>query len=146
LGGSIALMTQEVLRRGTEDIDVVDEVPPEIRTEYELLDRLARRFGLQVTHIQSHYLPAGWERRLHSLGRFDQLIVHLVDFYDIFVGKRFSSREKDLDDLRLLREHLDNARVEDQFRQSTELLMAEPNLAKDAARNWYLLYGQPLPA
>ena len=146
VGGSIALMMQEVLRRSTEDIDVVDEVPPEIRTEYELLDRLARRFGLQVTHFQSRYLPAGWEHRLHSLGKFDQLTVHLVDVYDIFVGKLFSAREKDLDDLRHLRGELDKERIVRRIADSAQLLLAEPNLATDAIRNWKILYSEALPA
>ena len=145
VGGSISLMMQNVLRRGTEDMDVVDEVPAEIRSEHELLHRLAKRFGLQVTHFQSHYLPSGWNRRLHSLGKFGQLTVFLVDVYDIFVGKLFSQREKDLDDLRIMRGQLDRNRIEARFRDAAGLLMAEPELAKDAARSWSILYGEPLP-
>jgi hypothetical protein len=146
VGGSIALMLQNVLRRGTEDIDVVDEVPIEIRAQHELLHRLAKRFGLQVTHFQSHYLPSGWNGRLHSLGVFGRLTVHLVDVYDIFVGKLFSKREKDSDDLRILRGQLDRARIETRLRDSAGLLMAEPELAKDAARSWHILYGDALPS
>jgi len=146
VGGSIALMLQNALRRGTEDVVFVDEVPIEIRGQHELLHRLAKRFGLQVTHFQSHYLPSSWDRRLHSLGKFGQLTVHLIDVYDIFVGKLFSKREKDLDDLRSLRGLLDRSRIETRLRDSAGLLMAEPALAQDAAKSWYILYADPLPS
>jgi hypothetical protein len=89
--------------------------------------------------------PGGSERRLHSLGKFDQLTVHLVDVYDIFVGKLFSAREKDLDDLRQLREELDKERIFRRIADSAQLLLAEANLATDAIRNWKILYGEELP-
>src|SRR5262245_32121923 len=40
IGGSASLILQGFLSRQTEDIDVVDEVPQEIRDEHGLLDRL----------------------------------------------------------------------------------------------------------
>jgi hypothetical protein len=57
IGGSTALILGANLSRRTEDIDVVDEVPVEIREQHALLDGLARRYGLRITHFQSHYLP-----------------------------------------------------------------------------------------
>src|SRR6185312_1542792 len=60
IGGSIALILSGQLSRATEDVDVVDEVPAQIRSEHQLLDQLASRYGLRLTHFQSHYLPDGW--------------------------------------------------------------------------------------
>src|SRR5687768_16175766 len=98
----MALILGERLTRRTEDIDVVDELPEVVRAERELLDGFTARYGLRVAHFQSHYLPMGWEARVRSLGRFGQLDVFLVDELDIAVGKLFSAREKDRDDLRVL--------------------------------------------
>src|SRR5205807_9083973 len=46
VGGSIALILPGYLARHTEDIDVVDEVPAEIRAHPELLAQLKKRYGL----------------------------------------------------------------------------------------------------
>ena len=146
VGGSIALILDGKLSRRTEDIDVVDEVPPEVRLEHELLARLASRYGLSVTHFQSHYLPSGWAERLHWVGEFGRLTVFLVDPYDIFVGKLFSAREKDLDDLRELAPQLDKEMIVRRLRDSAKLLRAEKKLAEEAARNWYVVYGEALPS
>ena len=59
-----------LLERRTDDIDVEDEVPSEIRSRHDLLDQLAKSYGLRLTHFQSHYLPEGWQSRLHLLGVF----------------------------------------------------------------------------
>ena len=103
IGGSTALILNGLLRRGTDYIDVVNEVPALFRTNHDLLNGLATRHGLMLTHFQSHYLPAGYEQRLHYLDRFGDLDVYLIDPLDIFIGKLFSRREKDLDDLRMLK-------------------------------------------
>lgn len=145
VGGSIALIVSGQLQRGTEDIAVVDEVPVEIRNNHQLLDELATRFGIRMTHFQSHYLPSGWESRLHSLGRFGQLDVDLVDTYDIFVGKLFSARTKDQDDLRMLARQLDKSQIAQRLGDSGARLVSEASLKSHATRNWYVLYGEPLP-
>ena len=58
VAGSCALILPGFLDRGTNDIDIVDEVPKEIREEYSLLDELER-----VLHLA---LPRGvadvWHR------------------------------------------------------------------------------------
>jgi hypothetical protein len=59
IGGAIALILAHRLARHTEDVDVVDEVPAGIRGQHELLTRLAQRYGLHLTHFQSHYRPGG---------------------------------------------------------------------------------------
>jgi hypothetical protein len=145
VGGSIALILPGYLSRATQDIDVVDEVPAEVRKERELLDELAQRYRLHLTHFQSHYLPSGWENRLHSLGAFGNLHVFTVDAYDVFLSKLFSKRAKDLDDLRELSTALDRETTRRRFQATTAALMAEPLLRQCAEKNWYILYGEPLP-
>jgi hypothetical protein len=144
VGGAIALILDNKISRATEDIDLVDEVPPELRGRHELLESLARRYGLHLTHFQSHFLPTGWQLRVHSLGRFGQLDVFLVDALDIFAGKLFSAREKDLDDLRGLAIQLDRSVARRRVFESGQRLMADPGLAEQAAKNWYILYGETL--
>ena len=94
IGRSIALILPRYIVRRTDDIDVVDEVPAELRKQHDVLGDLATRFGLRLTHFQSHYLPDGWDQRIHSIGTFDKLHAFRVDAYDVFVGKLFSGRNK----------------------------------------------------
>jgi len=145
VGGSAALITLGRLSRHTDDIDVVNEVPAEIRNEHELLDRLSKRYGLYLAHFQSHYLPQRWEQRVQSLGVFGRLEVFLVDAYDIAVGKLFSAREKDRDDLRMLAGQLDKSQLVARFLTDGQVLATEPHLRDAAAANWYVVYGEPLP-
>jgi Nucleotidyltransferase of unknown function (DUF6036) len=145
IGGSIALILANALVRRTEDIDVVDEVPAEIRGQHELLDNLAKRYGLHLTHFQSHYLPSGWEDRLQSLGTFGKLDVFLIDPCDIFLGKLFSIREKDRDDLRAMQRLFDKTELIERLRTTTATLRQEPNLREAAAKNWYILFGDAFP-
>jgi hypothetical protein len=56
-----------------------------------------------------------------------------------------SARRKDLDDVRMLARQLDKPRIETRLRESGTSLLGEPKLAANAARNWYILYGEPLP-
>jgi hypothetical protein len=144
IGGSIALILSGHLSRMTEDIDVVDEIPPELRSQHELLDETAARYHLRLTHFQSHFLPAGWEARLRSLGRFGQLDVFLIDPCDIFVSKLFSARAKDLDDLRILSSQVEKGAASERVHHSAKAMLAEADLAENARRNWYVLYGESL--
>lgn len=145
VGGSIALILDGRLSRRTEDIDIVDEVPAAIRLRYDLLSELASRYHLRIAHFQSHFLPAGWNQRLHSFGIFGRLAVFLVDPYDIFVGKLFSIRTKDLDDLRELAVTLDRAKIEHRLKDSGQDLMGEQQLAAAAEKNWYIVFGDRFP-
>src|SRR5215475_8654486 len=63
VGGSIAFILPELLVRNTEDVDVVDEVPKDLREKYDVLEGLQNRYGLNLTHFQQHYLPSGWANR-----------------------------------------------------------------------------------
>lgn len=145
VGGSSALILRGLLSRATDDVDVVDEIPHALRAEHALLDGMVLRYGLRLTHFQSHYLPAGWSARVESLGRFGQLDVFLVHPVDIFVGKLFSKRTKDRDDLRMLCTLLDRHAIISRLRTSTAALQADPGLRADAQNNWYILFGEDLP-
>lgn len=143
IGGSIAAILSGLLSRRTEDIDVPDEVPAEIRKLGKQLEELARRYGLRVTHFQSHYLPEGWQNRLHWFNDFGNLNVYLVDPYDLFVGKLFSKREKDRDDLRVLSRSLEKEKIRERVREA-ESLKSEEDLIRAAENNWYIVYGEKL--
>jgi hypothetical protein len=145
IGGSGALILAGLLRRNTEDLDAVNEIPVALREEHELLNSLATRYGLRLAHFQSHYLPKGWDQRLRSVGRFGGLDIYLVDEYDILLGKLFSSRDKDLDDLRMLLPCLDRTTAVNRLRECCESFLAEPTLRANAERNWYIVFGDRLP-
>jgi hypothetical protein len=146
VGGSVALIMSGYLSRATTDIDVVDEVPAELRSQRVLLDELNKRYRLQLTHFQSHYLPTGWEGRLHYLGMFGQLQVYTVDVYDMFLCKLFSKRTKDLDDLRFMLPEVDKGTLVRQLHATTQALQKDPFLRQQAEKNWYVLFGEALPS
>jgi hypothetical protein len=145
VGGSIALILPGYLSRPTEDVDVVDEVPAELRSQRELLNQLEERFDLQLAHFQSHYLPMGWQERVHSLESFGLLQVYLVDVHDVFLSKLFSIRIKDRDDLRMLKPQLDKETLVRRLKETTSSMLAAPSLRQRAVDNWYILYGEALP-
>ena len=110
VGGSVALMLSGLLSRQTDDVDVVNEIPAELRAKHDVLEQLVERFGLKLAHFQSHYLPRGWQRRHRSFQVFGELDVRLVDLYDVMLSKLASSRDKDLDDLRAINPQIDRER------------------------------------
>lgn len=146
IGGAIALILTGPLARSTEDIDVVDEVPAEIRKESELLDELRSRYGLRLTHFQSHDLPPGWNDRIGFPQDFGNISVRLVDPLDVFLGKLTSTRPKDLDDLRILKGGLDRDLLNDRLRRTRDRLLADDDLHAQATKNWYILFGEELPS
>src|SRR5262249_50726569 len=85
IGGSIALMLLNLLSRRTEDVDIVDEVPAEIRTQHKLIADLKARYGLEPAHFQQHYLPSGWNSRLHYFDSYGDMRLYLVDPYDVLL-------------------------------------------------------------
>lgn len=144
IGGSSALILKDLLARNTEDIDIVDEVPEPIRELHEWRAKAKKRFGLFVAHFQSHYLPQGWEKRVHSLGSYGKLEAYVVDPIDIFVRKLFSKREKDLDDIRALVGYLPRAGIDERL-SSAKALRSDPERELQAGRNYYILFGQEPP-
>ena len=146
IGGSSALIVSLGLIRRTEDIDVVNELPIEIRSKHDMLKNLTTRFGLQLTHFQSRYLPSGWEARVRSLGGFGELEVVLVDELDVLVSKLTSKRDKDRDDLRAMARKIEKVALAHRLLTAGSALLAEPDLRANATKNWYIVYGEPLPA
>lgn len=145
VGGSIALILTGYLSRATADLDVVDKVPDAVRAERDLLEELKKRYSLLLTHFQSHYLPSGWEERVHDLGSFGVLTIYVVDVYDIFLGKLFSARTKDLDDLRAIKPKVEKSQLTKQLQSTAGALLKEPSLRQNAEKNWYILFGEKIP-
>jgi hypothetical protein len=127
-------------------LHVVNEIPATVRSEHELLDTLASSYGLRLAHFQSHYLPDGWHDRLRSVGKFGKLGVFLIEPADIVIGKFFSGRQKDRDDLRLLVGSLDKEMLVDRLIKSGQRLLSEPKLRSQAEMNWWIVFGAHLPA
>ncbi|MBI3822011.1 MAG: hypothetical protein HY289_04940 [Planctomycetes bacterium] len=145
VGGAIALILPQMIVRYTEDIDVVDEVPRELRNEHDALDNLQKRYGLHLGHFQQHYLPTGWADRLHYYDSFDDLHVYLVDHYDVFLSKLTSIREKDFDDMRVLKPQLDKAVLAQRLKDTMQSAFASKDLKERAQNNWKTLFGEDLP-
>jgi Nucleotidyltransferase of unknown function (DUF6036) len=144
MGGAASLVLRGLLSRATEDVDVVDEVPAEIRDEREILQELSARYGLRMTHFQSHYLPRDWESRTIDFGTFGKIRVRLVDALDIIAGKVYSARPKDLDDFRVLSLNLNKEELRKRvFQGSSSLISSEKN-RRQAITNWYIVYGDDL--
>ena len=70
----------------------------------------------------------------------------LVDVVDVWLSKLFSAREKDRDDLRLVARRLDKSALAERLKESCAGLLAEPDLRRHAVDNWYIVYGEVLPA
>lgn len=144
VGGSTSLVLGGLLSRQTDDVDVVDEVPPDIRDQHEMLSELASAYGLSLTHFQSHYLPDGWQHRVRSLGQYGQLNIFLVDIYDVLASKLTSARRKDRDDLRAASGLVDKNRLAERLTSSGQTLLADAKSAENARSNWYIVYGETL--
>ncbi len=145
VGGSVALILAGTLSRQTEDIDVVDEVPSEIRSQPEVLDELKALHRLELAHFQRHYLAMGWEHRVHYYDMFDQLQVYLLDPYDVVLSKLFSARLKDRQDLKELAPQLDKERLTRLLKDTCQSMLAAPGLREKAEHNWYVFFGEALP-
>jgi hypothetical protein len=145
VAGSVALIVPGYISRHTEDIDVVGEVPEEIRNDHALTHKLEELFTLHFGHVQSHYYPMGWQERAHSLDSFENLQVSLLDVYDVFLSKLFSSRTKDQADLLVLAPQLDKTVLAKKLKTDAESFLAAPRLSEIASDNWQILYGEALP-
>lgn len=146
IGGSASLILQGKLSRKTEDVDVVDEVPAVFRTQHKMLAELHHRYGLELAHFQRHYLPMRWEQSLHSMPAFGRMQVYLVDAHDVFLSKLTSIRTKDLEDLRVLHPQLSKETLTRKLKENMQSALAAEELRQRAEKNWYILYGESLPA
>jgi len=146
IGDSAALILGGYLLRRTQDVDVVDEIPAEIREQHAALNAIMQRHRLELAHFQSHYLPMRWQERTHSLEALGNLDPYLLDAHDVFLSKLFSAREKDLDDLRALAPQLDKRRLTQMLHDDCASILAAPTLRECAEKNWYILTGESLPS
>ena len=141
---SIPTLIEGLTARPTEDIDLVDEVPGAIRKQRALLRKIQSDYGLSLGHVQSHYLPVGWEKRRRFLGDFGGLRVYLVDPYDIFVSKLSSKQEKHQDDLRVLALKLDKDTAKRRLFRDGRAFLDDPRQRPQIEANWQFIYQEPL--
>lgn len=146
IAGSIPTLIEGLTARPTEDIDIVDEVPQVIREQQDLLRKIEKEYGLRLTHVQSHYLPSGWQERRHFLGDFGGLRVYLVDAYDIFVSKLSSKQEKHKDDLRVLAPKLDKETARRRLFDAGRAFLTDSQQRPQIEANWQFIYQEPLVA
>lgn len=144
VAGSIPTLIEGLTARPTEDIDLVDEVPEMIRKQRALLRRIETEYGLRLGHVQSHYLPSGWEKRRHFLGDFGGLRVYLVDAYDIFVSKLSSKKKKHQDDLRVLASKLDKETARRRLFDAGRAFLDDHQQRPQIETNWQFIYQEPL--
>jgi Nucleotidyltransferase of unknown function (DUF6036) len=145
VAGSIALILTDHLQRHTEDVDIVDEIPEEIRDNHELMNALPELFKLELGHVQSHYLPSGWIDRVHYFDDFDRLRVYLLDVYDVFLSKLFSARVKDMSDLLVLAPQLDKEMLVEKLKTTCRSFLTVPGELEKAQKNWRVLFLDDLP-
>jgi hypothetical protein len=144
IGGSTSLILQGMLRRATEDIDIVDEVPAEIRNDHAFLELLESDSKIIIAHFQRHYLPMRWENRTQWYGVFGSLTVTLVDAHDIFLSKLFSIRSKDMLDMEIILPQLDRTIILNRLKNDCASLLSNETYRDRATNNWYILTGDRL--
>jgi hypothetical protein len=142
VGGSMTLIWDALVVRATDDIDFVDEVPASIRSRPQVLDEIYDRYKVKLGHFQSHYLPAGWRDRVRSIGVFGSLTVMQVDPLDVLVGKMFSVRPKDLNDVQAAWKLIDQQEFRRRLAQHAAAFADAQRLYDAAKRGWYVLTGE----
>ncbi len=144
VAGSIPTLIKGLTVRPTGDIDLVDEVPEEIRRQRDVLRKIETEFGLKLGHVQSHYLPPHWRDRRQWFGDFGGLRVYLLDEYDIFVGKLSSKKEKHQSDLGVLALELDEEKVRQRLFSDGQVFLDDPKLRPQIEENWRFSFQKPL--
>jgi hypothetical protein len=144
IAGSVPTLIKGLTARPTDDIDLVDEVPAEIRRQRDVLRQIEDEFGLRLGHVQSHYLPPHWRDRRDWLGDFGGLRVYLLDEYDIFVSKLSSQQKKHQLDLRVLALKLDKEKAKDRLLTDGRAFLDDPELRPQIEENWRFIFQEPL--
>jgi hypothetical protein len=144
IAGSIPTLVKGLTVRPTGDIDFVDQVPEEIRRQHSVLRKIESDFGLKLTHVQSHYLPAHWQNRRQWLGDFGGLRVYVIDTYDIFVSKLSSKKEKHQSDLGELALKLDKEIARHRLVTDGRSFLDNPELKPQIDENWRFIFQEPL--
>jgi hypothetical protein len=144
IAGSIPTLLRGLTYRPTDDVDFVNEIPPQVRRQRRQLQEIRSKYGLTLGHVQSHYLPANWRSRIHFFGDFGGLRVYLVDEYDVFVSKLSSSQEKHLDDLRVMAPKLDKEKLRRRLMEDGKPFLENAHDRPKIEANWLFLYREPL--
>jgi hypothetical protein len=144
IAGSIPTLIKRLTARPTSDINFVDEVPAELRSQRAVVRRIEAEFGLTLSHVQSHDLPAHWQDRRHWLGDFGCLRVYVVDEYDIFVSKLSSKKEKHQSDLGVLALKLDKEIARRRLVTDGRSFLDDPKLKPQIEENWRFIFQEPL--
>jgi hypothetical protein len=144
VAGSIPTLVKKLTVRPTGDIDLVDEVPEEIRRQRDVLRKIETDFGLALGHVQSHDLPAHWRDRRQWFGDFGGLRVYLLDEYDIFVSKLSSKKQKHQSDLGVLALELDKGKARQRLLNDGRAFLDDPKLRPQIEENWRFIFQEPL--
>ena len=144
IAGSVPTLIKGLTARPTDDIDLVDEVPGEIRRQRDVLRKIEAEFGLRLGHVQSHYLPARWRDRRRWFGDFGGLRVYLLDEYDIFVSKLSSKKERHQLDLRVLALKLGKDTARQRLLSDGRAFLDDPKLRPQIEENWRFIFQEPL--
>ena len=144
IAGSIPTLIKGLTVRPTGDIDFVDEVPAEIRSQRAALRKIETEFGLKMGHVQAHYLPAHWQDRRHWLGEYGGLRVYVNDEYDIFVSELSSKKEKHQKDLRVLALKLDKETARHRLLNDGKAFLDDPKLRPQILENWRFIFQELL--
>lgn len=144
IAGSVPTLIDGLTVRPTDDIDIVDEVPEEMREQRDVLEQVAKKYGFTLGHVQSHYLPANWRERLQHFGDFGNLSVFLCDPYDIFVSKLSSKKEKHRDDLCALSSRLDKELIRKRLLSDGKQFLDNQFEKPTIVENWKFVFQEPL--
>jgi len=146
IAGSVPTLIKGLTARPTDDVDLVDEVPVEIRRQRAVLRKIETEFGLKLGHVQSHYLPARWHNRRRWFGDFGGLRVYVLDEYDIFISKLSSKQKKHQLDLRVLALRLDRDLARRRLLADGQAFLDDPTLRPQIEENWRFIFQEPLIA
>ena len=144
IAGSIPTLIKGLTARPTGDIDLVDEIPEEIRRQRDVLQKIEADFGLKLGHVQAHYLPPHWRDRRQWFGDFGGLRVYLLDEYDIFVSKLSSKKEKHQSDLGVLALELDKEKARHRLLTDGRVFLEDSRLRPQIEENWRFIFQEPL--
>lgn len=144
VAGSIPTLVKGLTCRPTDDIDFVNEVPPEIRSQRTAISRVRADFGLTLGHVQSHYLPANWMNRRQFFGDFGGIRVYLVDVYDVFISKLSSKQKKHQDDLRVMAPKLDKEKAKERLFGDGKYFLENEHQRPQIEENWRFIFREPL--
>lgn len=142
VAGSAVLLANRLIVRHTTYVDVINEIPASIREDHEIIDTVERATQLRLAHTASHYYPKGWRNRTSSYGVFDLLDVRFIDPIDQLVGKLFSKRDRDAQDVKDAWDGIDQNAFRDRLQRTTHELRQVERVQSNALETWYILTGE----